>query len=182
MTILYQTLANNENVDNIEKNGPFKCESKTAWLGTGYYFWEQFIENAQWWGKQIHGGNYIICSSSYDRFSDDCLDLIDNDDDLKTVREFIEELKRKGKYTASTSLSRVIELFKNEFNIKAARINGIGSKRGSFEDHKVYINKEKTNIFIDLMPPIQVCIYDKSILLKEFKVIYPIEYASDTLV
>ncbi len=181
MVNLYQTLANRENPDYIERNGPVKCNSLTAWLGNGYYFWEHFIDNAHWWGKENHKNNYIICKSSYDRDDNDCLDLIDNYDDLQSLIEFVGYLESIGQYNSSTSMSRVLEYFRKNLEIKAVRANPIGSKQRTFPKHKIIVHP-KSCVYIDLMPPVQVCIFDKSIMASPIKVIFPLEYISEILV
>ena len=49
----YQTLENRNNPDQIEEQGPFLCNRKSAWLGEGYYFWDSFIEKCPlvWTGR-----------------------------------------------------------------------------------------------------------------------------------
>jgi len=37
--IIYQTLEDRGNPDEIERNGPFSCNWNNSWLGTGCYFW-----------------------------------------------------------------------------------------------------------------------------------------------
>ena len=64
--ILYQTLDDNDNADYVEQNAPFPCDRKNSWLGTGYYFWDTFIENAHWWGEVNYKNSYIICKAVCD--------------------------------------------------------------------------------------------------------------------
>lgn len=45
--ILYQTVEDRNNPDDVEQHGPFLCTNKMAWLGHGYYFWDTFINLAR---------------------------------------------------------------------------------------------------------------------------------------
>jgi hypothetical protein len=74
MKTIYQTLENRGNLDFIENNGPFICKRNNAWLGTGYYFWESFIENAHWWGKECNNypNGYVICKAIYTENEEKC--------------------------------------------------------------------------------------------------------------
>jgi len=64
---IYQTLEDRNNPDVVENQGPFLCNRKDVWLGIGYYFWDSFIENAHWWGKEgARYKNYFICESSFE--------------------------------------------------------------------------------------------------------------------
>ncbi len=54
MKIVYQTLEDRfTDLDKLEREGPYICSWENSWLGDGYYFWEAFIENAHWWGREI---------------------------------------------------------------------------------------------------------------------------------
>jgi len=61
-TIGHQTIEDQNNVDEVEKNGPIKAVFK-PYLGDGYYYWDNNIKAAHWWGSNNYGGNYMICES-----------------------------------------------------------------------------------------------------------------------
>ena len=52
---IYQTLENRDNADEVERDGPFLCNRKNAWLGTGYYFGDTFVELAGGGGRATKG-------------------------------------------------------------------------------------------------------------------------------
>ena len=96
--ILYQTLENRKNPEIIEKNGPFLCNWENTWLGDGYYFWDSFINNAHWWGKEArkYKDGYIICKSICDYNSIDCFDLVGNTEHLQLLLEAFNTLSSYG--------------------------------------------------------------------------------------
>lgn len=65
---IFQTVKDLDNVDQLEQQGPIFCDSNSAWLGHGYYFWDSEIDLAHWCGKvhcQYNGYDYLILKSSY---------------------------------------------------------------------------------------------------------------------
>jgi len=72
------------------------------WLADGYYFWESFISNAEYWGKTHCDGNYDIYCGEYDLNDPKCLNLVDNPVCIELIEQayktFIEEKSRKPKY------------------------------------------------------------------------------------
>ena len=174
----YQTLENRNNPDQIEEQGPFLCNRKSAWLGEGYYFWDSFIENAHWWGLEGYKNNYVICESTFELDEDKCFNLVDNPEHLKlfefTKKALIEQ------QIHNLIVPRVIEFLKQRENFKyeAIRANGINSKneyRTSF-----VINGHQ---YLESFPAIQICFLTKNALnRKGFKIVYPEEYAEGFVV
>lgn len=176
---LYQTIENKE-LDEIENNGPFLCNKNNAWLGEGCYFWEDNIENAHWWGRNYPKG-YVICKSSYDYDNKNFFDF----QDLNNLNEF-----RKS-----------IELLQNKYNIKNIRVPFVlefMKKQDDFKKkykaircyplnqdskEKIYFKKYgKSNVrnpFIDLHPPIQICVFQSSFLNSKYEICFPECYAKN---
>jgi len=117
----YQTLENRNNPDQIEEQGPFLCNRKSAWLGEGYYFWDSFIENAHWWGQEGYKNNYVICESTFELDEDKCFNLVDNPEHLKlfefTKKALIEQ------QIHNLIVPRVIEIFKIILLFSSVAIN-----------------------------------------------------------
>lgn len=185
---LYQTLEDLDNADFVEKNGPFKCETSKAWLGHGYYFWDTHIELGHWWGKMAYPGNeYMICKG-HAKLDSTCWDLHGNGEHRLQFMEICNELVRSGLTTKSKLLaSQVISMFirKNKFTYKAIRALGVYSiKDNTFLPKELnltliervrFINKNIA--YLDLHPPIQVCLIEKRALsLTDYKVVYPQHY------
>lgn len=150
---IYQTLEDRNNPDVVENQGPFLCNRKDVWLGIGYYFWDSFIENAHWWGKEgARYKNYFICESSF-KLNERCFDLYDNPEHIKNFRGAIEELKKQKLYDEKkTTVARVIEFLKriNNFPFEAIRANGELSKnKNSIFFNTIQFNQNKPQ-YLDL--------------------------------
>jgi hypothetical protein len=185
---IYQTLEDRNNPDQIEADGPFKCKSRNAWLGFGYYFWESFIDNAHWWGKECgnYEGGYVICKAKYDFNEELCFNLIDNPEHIKDFKDTIELIKEKGLFNKRTTVSRIISYLKDTlkiFNYEATRVFGIHSKNKSSEYSFTLPFKPAGNQYLDLTPAIQICFYSKqSLSLRNYHIIFPDEYIEEFVI
>ncbi|NCB43496.1 MAG: hypothetical protein EOM59_12895 [Clostridia bacterium] len=181
--IVYQTLEDRDNLDKIEQEGPFLCGRSNAWLGTGYYFWESFIENAKWWGeKSYQEKGYVITQAHYMNDEDECYNLIDNPEHLRSFNAAIRLMEEKGLYiTENTTVSRIIEFLRsiNIFHYNATRAKGDNCKSLSSEFSITTIfNKKFPSIYLDSLPAIQVCFYikEKPLDLSQYKIVFPEKY------
>ncbi len=176
---VYQTLTDRGNPDRIEADGPFFCNRRSAWLGEGYYFWEYFIDNAHWWGKESLKTNYVICQATYIR-DEKCLDLVDNPEHLNLFREVIKIMAEKGLYKeGQTMVARVIEYLRRigKFPFEATRVSGTGSRRLPSKYTDTIKFHARHAAFLDLCPPIQICFYSKNALqLSGYKIVHPEAY------
>lgn len=181
---IYQTLENRNNPDEVEEAGPFKCRRETAWLGHGYYFWESFIDNAHWWGDECNNypNGYIICEAEYDFDEDLCFNLIDNPKHIRMLYNAIGAMQRENLYTeGETTVARIIHYLRNTlkiFTYQATRVNGVKSRSKSSEYSRIAIFKVRAyDKYLDLIPTIQVCFYEKKVLnLRNYRIVYPDEY------
>lgn len=180
--ILYQTLQNKGNYDEVERDGPFRCPALDAWLGPGYYFWDTFIENAHWWGGKGYVQNYIICEARYDFDMAYCFDLQGNTEHLNDFTAICKEMKESGKYGDEIVVSDVIALLRKvvkEFNYKAIRASSLETRRYD-DEYSLTIKYKKNNKWknynqrLDMQPLIQICIFEKGTFpLQNFKIVYP---------
>lgn len=184
----YQTLEDRDNPDEVEKDGPFLCNRKDAWLGEGYYFWDSFIENAHWWGQEgaRYQNGYIICESSFE-LNEKCLDLYDNPEHIKMFNLAIQSMKEQGLFKENkTTLGTIIEFLKQSpnFTYEAIRANGVNSisQQSSFSK-RIPFKLGKNHQYWDATPAIQICFIKKDGLnRKGFKIIYPSEYSEGYVV
>lgn len=175
----YQTLENRNNPNEIEEEGPFLCYRKNAWLGKGYYFWESFIENAHWWGREGYKNDYVICESTFELDEDKCFNLIDNAEHLASFKFAKSALQRKQIHDKPV-VSRIIEFLKQQkaFKYEAIRANGINSKN---ENRTPFVANGYQ--YLESSPAIQICFLTKNALnRKGFKIIYPEEYVEGYVV
>lgn len=177
--LLYQTVEDRNNPDEILEKGPFKCERKDAWLGSGYYFWEGEIGFAKKWGKNARYEKFVICESAFD-YDDHCFfDIVGNPSHLKTMREITELLEKKvfKDKDITITVPMVIEILRNEmaedFHYKSIR------SRSEWKEWRFLLpfsarrpDKEQCN----LCPEIQHCVIDLTFLIKDYRIVYPEKY------
>ncbi|GEN77493.1 hypothetical protein [Chryseobacterium hagamense] len=188
MNYLYQTLEDRNNPEYIDANGPFKCRKKTSWLGDGYYFWDSFIELAHFWGKNSGYTNYVICHATADLNEELCYDLASNISHIKDMRNIVDRMVSEGYANKGTTVKRIIEFMKKIhcFTHYAVRILGTSSIAAN-DGNESFLQRfkfdEKLPAYLDLIPPIQVCIYDcTKVSLNSYQIIYPDIYTDDYLV
>lgn len=170
----YQTLEDRGNIDYIETEGPFICNHKGAWLGTGYYFWDTNFNWALDWGEfayTINNKEFLIASCKID-LSKDCLDLYGNVECNQAFVEVNEVLKNSDKFKGKESpkTSEIIEYlkFKNLFPYKSIRVSDMHYKKVII---KFGGNKSEHTV---LNQRVQICVIKKKeVLLRPFSVIYP---------
>ena len=180
---LYQTLEDRDNPDYIENNGPFSCKTKSAWLGEGYYFWDTHIELGHWWGDTNHKTNgYVICRA-YGNLDETCWDLHGNGSHRLQFETICKQMIKEGIANPDSILvPNVIAFLKKirKFPFKAIRALGMGSislnqTEGSIVFKMKFIESNKS--FLDLRPPIQLCLLEKRALsLKDYLIVFPEQY------
>lgn len=179
---VYQTLEDRNNPNDVEQNGPFICAEKNAWLGAGYYFWDTFVENAHWWGKEVHASKgYVICKASYVFDVAKCWDLtsIDGIVEFKKAVSIMSQNGLKTEYVV-----RIIEHLKTSglFVWEAVRASPIGSRASHSGYNNRVLFREGRNAHLELCPPVQICFYSKTALnLSRLKIIYPDAYVDGYL-
>lgn len=187
MRRIFQTLRN-ENPDYVEENGPFPCKRKNAWLHNGYYFWDQDIGVAHWWGDEGYHGDYIICQSSFKYDIRQCWDLHNEHgarEEFRAIAKGIE--KRNINRGKRLKVRDIIEELQNKgiFGYKAVRLagnNSIGYNDPLYERH-LLDRKDTKSWEYDNRPAIQICFYQRNALERtEFKIVFPEEYVQDEIV
>lgn len=182
---IFQTLYNKDNPDHVEEFGPFKCTKANAWLGYGYYFWDSHIELGHWWGDVAYGKNYIICKANV-IIDKTCLDLHGNGIHRNEFKAVCKEIINAGISTKHNLLvPQVIEFLKrkNLFKYEAIRALGTNSVSGTLTDTYIIYRLRfirNSNTFMDLQPPVQVCLLSKTALsLQNYRIVYPDEFVEN---
>lgn len=171
-----------DNLDYIEANGPFLGNLRDRWLGPGFYYWDTFINSAHFWGwvsyKKFRK-DYVIAKSEISLPPAQTLNLLEPTDLLK-FKTWVSEFENTFPQTNAT-IEKVIVHIQHIMGDSFPYI----AIRALFND---CINKEEFQdrispngkAYIDLQPPIQVCIKDKSVVGENnFKVIYPTNYTDN---
>lgn len=179
---LYQTLEDRENPDKIEAEGPFICRSTGAWLGDGYYFWDTHIELGHWWGKTNYSvRGYVVCRA-FAILDNSCWDLHGNGNHRLQFENVCKQMVDEGIAKPESLLVPNVIAFlkKKKFPFKAIRALGMGSiSSNQTEDSIVYRIKFKENkySYLDLHPPVQLCLIEKKALsIKEYLIVFPQNY------
>lgn len=179
--ILYQTVEDRENPDYVEQHGPFKCTSKQAWLGHGYYFWDTFISLAHWWGKNYKRNGYIICQSSCDENMSMVYDLVGKPELFIEFEQIAFIIKNKNN-AETVYVPEIIEYLKQKTSFpdryKAIRANPLCTLPN--QEYRYKFN-DKNRAFIDTRPAIQFCLLDKSLLNSKYHIVYPEAYCSEAV-
>lgn len=181
MKTLYQTLEDRGNLDYVEKYGPFFCKANLAWLGRGYYYWEAFMDYAKWWGDELYQKQgYIICESKVDFHKVKVLDL-ENPEVMIYFKQAGEVLGKVYK-DKTVFVSQVLEYLRKktsfDYQVIRARVQG-ATKKSYLPGHRMNF-RIGHSAFLDLMPQIQVCIIDRSVIGGDnFHVVYPPEYSEN---
>ena len=181
MTTIYQTLEDRDNTEEIQDHGPYFCSLKDEngnnkkgicepWLGEGYYFWDTRIEDAKWWGQEVHRGSYIICKTQYNQNSELLFDIVGNishQDDFNECAELI----RKQRSLDKVSVPLVIGYLKKikDFQYKAIRMCPNPSKKRT-NDSAVVFPGEKASFSISRK--VQICFFDKTLLTEPFEIAF----------
>jgi hypothetical protein len=185
---IYQTLEDRGNRQNVELEGPFPCNWDNTWLGDGYYFWDTFIENAHWWGKEIrkYENGYFVCKAICDFNDTECCDLVGNTEHMRMFSNSYDFLKKEGLANETTTVKRLIHFLKDELNnFKFNSIRAFGLRSKNYNSQFSFtMNFEENRVqYLDLKPAIQICFYSKTALnLRNYTLIYPPEYTDDYLV
>lgn len=169
--------------DFVLENAPFIANhnpdtGKKQFLGTGYYFWDDNLDMALYWGKNHYDNNFYIIECDLCFHNDCLLDLIGIRNHQKYLMQVREKLAKLFPYTGDTwSLGTFIEFLKyiNEnderyrgiFNFKAVRAVDVTQK----SIPKIYFVQGKGN-YTNLNPRYVICLYEKNeLILRSKKII-----------
>lgn len=165
---VYQTLKYRANNQQVLKEGPYKCTQDNAWLGHGYYFWEDSLRPAKYWGKLFCDNKYIVCGGLLDINEKNCLDFIGNIKHEEFVLNAISQIKELGELTENFTIPWLIHTLQKigSFPFYAARADTTDAFDPKHylteEDFKeeIIFNKKHSKSIVRLNRVFQICIYD----------------------
>ena len=173
---LFQTVQDRENPEYVNKNGPFPGVT-SHWLGKGYYFWDNLITRAHWWGDSHCGGKYMICRA-YALIDDGSyLDLAGN---MLQLQEFKEkyDVIQKMHPTRTITISFAINKLRKDHLFPYQAVRSLSNECGGdvavnyVDNHPSYLN---------FSPPMQVCVYPFN-CIKDYHVIFPFKYIATGMI
>lgn len=177
-TIAHQTLENRNNNEDVEANGPFSVEDPTkSFLGEGYYFWDNHIELAKWWGKFHCRDKYIICESEFEIEKTDFLDLVGSREDQIHFSNLMKQLNMEGQALGKIigALKDLEKEDKGIFSYKAIRAVDNKAKK-SFEQIQYKFSEEKNKPSYSVFNPMyMICLLEKNdVILQSYKVVFSV--------
>lgn len=159
---VHHTCSRDGDLEHIKKEAPYysthdEQDNQFKFLGAGYYFWDDNISVAHWWGSKRYQRKYLIFESEIEAKGNWFLDLVGNRRSMKWMLEMIQLLEES--YGKTFTLSEAIELLKlkGEFNFRVIRAADIYFEAKDIQ-HFVPANDHFTN----LNPVYIVCTIDKT--------------------
>ena len=186
--ILYQTVEDRDNPEQIKSKAPFLCDRTDAWLGEGYYFWDTLIENAHWWGETVYKQKgHVVLKFLCDSINEKCFDLHGNLEHLNNFNEISDALEKEGLINKSTTVAWVIQYLKLNADLDkrydGIRVYGHNSKSRHKTIKMLFRQGRNSNQYLELAPPVQLCLFRKdSFNLQSGVIVYPSHYVSGTVV
>lgn len=174
----FQTLEDQDNIDEVETLGPFICTRSDAWLGHGYYLWDTNIQWAKDWGYHSYTKNdkeFIIASCMIN--IENCFDLfgsVAHQMELISAFEAFNE-SNKLKHNHRRILPNIIQYLKKKgiFEYKSIRACDNTNKIIKLHFSKNHEREE----YMLINQRVQICVIErKDVILRPFTVIFPEKY------
>jgi hypothetical protein len=166
--------------DSVLKNAPFLSkvqEGTNPFLGSGYYYWEENLDMAHYWGKTHYKGNYFIIENTLALEGDKFLDLVGNRKHMKFVKDLTTRLASKGRpaWNIGTVLEfarRMNEARNNAIKFPFKAVRAIDEWVDDKKREKYYFVEGKKN-FTYLNPRLVICVYEKeNVVLTPTRIIF----------
>lgn len=178
MTTIYQSKSNDKKYEPNRNEVMHSCNE--SWAGDGYYFWDSHIKLAQWWGKKYYKNKYLIAQANIN-IDIKCFDIHNSYQNQITIAQLW--IKLKGKIPSGNAnlpsffqFLRDIGIFGEYDAIRFCITNSVGKSRSSKVGRKrINVKEHETKIdqYLDLIPPIQICLFtEKSLGINNYKIIF----------
>jgi len=177
-TIGHHTCKKEGSKEKVLKEAPYIAEynyekDKLQFLGTGYYFWDNNIKMAQFWGKNHYNNNYYILECDLNLEKPYFIDLVGNRGDILYFYKLINTFKKNDSYDKKWTIGHFIEFLKNKnneidgiFPFKAIRaIDFKPTKKKKF----IFNFTRKRNNYTFLNPKIIICLIQKNNVILQSK-------------
>lgn len=154
----------------VLKNAPFLStikNSKIPFLGIGYYFWDDNIEMAKYWGWSNYNNNYYIVENDLDCQPDVFLDLVGNRKDMRLFVDLMDDMIGRGINREKWTVGAFIEFMKrlrihNKDVFPYQIIRAVDNSKIN-EQFKYYFVQGRGE-FTNLSPIIVICVIDKIVV------------------
>lgn len=104
----------NRNANDVD-GAPYRCSDVNAFLGRGFYFWEDNLAFAKFWGGKWYidiGKKYFIGETEIKCVKSDFFDLVGDRQHQKFLKETAKILAAKRPRTSGWPIGKIIELLK----------------------------------------------------------------------
>lgn len=180
LTIGHHTCSNKGGCTYVSQNAPFisyydEEEEKTPFLGTGYYFWDNDLKRAHWWGRKHYKGEYCILETDLNISDELFFDLVGSRLHQQMLASLVVKFAYYGFERDNWTIGNFVEFLKEMemsdypgiFKYKAIRAADIGPKPGLI----ARFNLKRRESYTDLEPRYIICIIDlKNVHLTNKKV------------
>jgi hypothetical protein len=180
-TIGHHTCSKKNGRKYVLKNAPFfsqhdKKKNALKFLGSGYYYWDDNIEMAHYWGKTYYHKKYFIVESNLNLPEGIFLDLVGNRRHLRYFRELISKFEAHEFGRPKWTMGVFIEFLKTKekdvpgiFPFKAIRAVDIKVPRKNKSTIKFVDNKPNVT---NLDPRLVICLTEKnSVILQSQEIV-----------
>ncbi|MGL5914409.1 MAG: hypothetical protein ACRCZB_09610 [Bacteroidales bacterium] len=160
-------------------NAPFFAENKegenTQFLGEGYYFWDNNLEMAQIWGDSHYKEPYFIVECEIDISPEKCFDLVGNREHQILLSNLLLRLRNRNHDKQNWTVADCLDFLKtldskDTFPYQSIRATDYVVPE-TLEQDKCFFVK-KYNHYTILHPKMAICVFDKSTLPSEKKIIF----------
>ena len=177
---IFQTLEFRDNNLEVLEHGPYQCVRENAWLSSGYYFWEESIESAKYWGERCCNDSYIVTKALYDITDENFFDLLGN---VKHVKEFADVVKKmidNGYLKRTSTVGHVLKFMRDHLDFKysscRADTSDSFSKNYMLETVNVdslIFDEMRNRAKLKLHLVVQLCVFDfEGINFRNFEIEY----------
>ena len=175
--ICHHTLGNQGNSKDIIASGPIKGVSANNYFGEGYYFWDDNLKHAMWWGKKQYQNKYYIFEANVVFDLNKMFDVTDRSC-ISFLKDVVDEFLEGDIDLSGYFLGPILTLlFEEEIKTKKQLFPYLYAKGIDLNnDYSSRMNySPKTKSYFLLNPTTFFCIFNvENIHLQTFKLI--IEY------
>ncbi|QQT43362.1 Uncharacterised protein [Sphingobacterium multivorum] len=176
---IYHTLEFRNNNDELLETGPIHCNRSDAWLAPGYYFWEESMKAAHYWGTNRLKKDYVIFHAHCYIDETNCFDLVGSVPHRDEFHLLYCRLVDAGLISKDSTVGHVIDFLQkaNSFDYPSSRIESTDAfiyyVEDSEETTELLLDKRLTVVTLKLNLVIQICIYDlEAVLFDSFKLVH----------
>ncbi len=178
ITTGHHTTKSDGDINRVRQLAPFiSSGGYRDWLGKGYYFWDNDIQAAHYWGKSHYNSKYYIFKVELSIKTNTVMDLVGNREHMIDMQNYFVDLKKFKKDSEKWTIRLMLDLlrrlnnlplYKGIFPFKAVRCIDSTSKYG-------LVTIFGSDAAVNLKPKLVICVYEKENVLSrpEMDIVYP---------